>query len=455
MKLNFLWKFNFDNIMKFIVRGGKPLKGEIRLSGANNAATKMMVASLLSDEPCVLENFPDIGDTEITAELCREIGSVTEISGSELKIHTPEIKKSKAFHLSRRNRIPILALGPLLARVGEAEVPILGGDKLGPRPVNLHMKALKALGAKIEISPEGYRATAENGLHGAEIKFDFPSVGATESAILAAVMAKGKTVLRNAALEPELIDMVKMLQKMGAIIELGANRDFYIEGVPKLHGVSHRVLPDRNEAVSFACLAIAVNGEILVREAVQDHLITFLNTVRRLGAEYEVVPEGIRFRRPSFAKASKGKGNSLKPLRVETSVHPGFMTDWQQPLALVSTQADGVSEIHETIYEDRFGYAKDLNSLGARIEVSTECPADSKCHFDGKNFYHSAKIFGPTKLHGGKTAVRDLRSGIVNLIASLTAEGESEIDGIEEIDRGYEKIDERLTELGAEIRRSE
>ncbi|MDP3948400.1 MAG: UDP-N-acetylglucosamine 1-carboxyvinyltransferase [bacterium] len=430
---------------KFLVKGGKALKGEIRLSGAKNAATKMMVASLLTDEPCVIDNFPNIGDTEITAELCREIGSSTEISGSELKIHTPEIKKSKAFHLSRRNRIPILALGPLLNRVGEAEVPILGGDKLGPRPVNLHIKALEALGAKIEISDESYRATAENGLHGAEIKFDFPSVGATESAVLAAVMAKGKTILRNAALEPELIDMVKMLQKMGAIIELGANRDFYIEGVPKLHGVSHRVMPDRNEAVSFACLAIAVNGEILVREAVQDHLITFLNTVRRLGAEYEVVPEGIRFWR----------ANSLKPLRVETSVHPGFMTDWQQPLALVSTQAYGVSEIHETIYEDRFGYAKDLNSLGARIEISTECSADSKCHFDGKNFYHSAKIFGPTKLHGGKTTVRDLRSGIVNLIASLTAEGESEIDGIEEIDRGYEKIDERLAELGAEIKRSE
>lgn len=435
---------------KFLVNGGKTLKGEIRLTGAKNAATKMMVASLLTDEPCVIDNFPNIGDTEITAELCREIGSVTEISGSELKIHTPQIKKSKAFHLSRRNRIPILALGPLLNRVGEAEVPILGGDKLGPRPVNLHMKALEALGAKIEISSESYRATAKNGLRGAEIKFDFPSVGATESAILAAVMAKGKTILRNGALEPELIDLVKMLQKMGAIIELGANRDFYIEGVPKLHGVSHRVLPDRNEAVSFACLAIAVNGEILVREAVQDHLITFLNTVRRLGAEYEVVPEGIRFRR-----GNPPAGGHLKPLRVETSVHPGFMTDWQQPLALVLTQAEGISEIHETIYEDRFGYAKDLNSLGAKIEVSTECPVDSKCHFDGKNFYHSAKIFGPTKLHGGKTIVRDLRSGIVNLIASLTAEGESEIDGIEEIDRGYEKIDERMAELGAEIRRSE
>jgi len=430
---------------KFLIKGGKPLEGEIRLSGAKNAATKMMVASLLTDEPCVLENFPNIGDTEITGELCREIGSNIEISGSRLTIQTTEIKQSRAFQLSRRNRIPILALGPLLARAGEAEVPILGGDKLGPRPVNLHIKALEALGAKIEISSESYRATAPNGLHGAEIKFDFPSVGATENAILAAVMAKGKTILRNAALEPELIDMVKMLQKMGAIIELGANRDFYIEGVEKLHGVSHKILPDRNEAVSFACLAIAANGKILVREAIQDHLITFLNVVRRLGAEYEVVPEGIIFWR----------ANSLKPLRIETSVHPGFMTDWQQPLALVLTQANGTSEIHETIYEDRFGYAKDLVSLGAKIEVSTECLQDSKCHFDGKNFHHTAKVYGPTKLHGGKMAVRDLRSGMVNLIAALTAEGESEIDGIEEIDRGYEKIDERLKKLGASIERTD
>jgi len=429
----------------FIIKGGKPLEGEISLSGAKNAATKMMVASLLTDQPCVFENFPNIGDTEITGELCREIGSDIKISGSKLTIQTAEIKQNRAFHLSRRNRIPILALGPLLARVGEAEVPILGGDKLGPRPVNLHIKALESLGAKIEISSESYRATAPDGLHGAEIKFEFPSVGATENAMLAAVMAKGKTILRNAALEPEIMDLVKMLQKMGAIIELGANRDFYIEGVPKLRGVSHRILPDRNEAVSFACLAIATNGKILVREAVQDHLITFLNVVRRLGAEYEVVPEGIIFWR----------ANSLKPLRIETTVHPGFMTDWQQPLALVLTQADGVSEIHETIYEDRFSYAKDLISLGAKVEISTECPPDSKCHFEGKNFHHSAKVYGPTKLHGGKTTVRDLRSGMVNLIASLTAEGESEIDGIEEIDRGYQKIDERLMELGAEIKRVE
>ena len=449
---------------KFTVKGGKPLEGEIRLSGAKNAATKMMVASLLTSEPCVLDNFPDIGDTEITAELCRDIGSKIEIAGPRLTIETPEIKNNKVSHLSRRNRIPILALGPLLARVGEAEVPILGGDKLGPRPVDLHIKALEAMGAEIKISSESYLATAKNGLHGAEIEFYFPSVGATENAILAAVMAKGKTVLRNAALEPEVIDMVKMLQKMGAIIELGANRDFYIEGVARLYGVNHKILPDRNEAVSFACLAIATNGKILVREAIQDHLITFLNVVRRLGAEYKVVPDGILFWRPSSAKApadanapadkSAGKPNYLKPLDIETAVHPGFMTDWQQPLAVVLTQANGVSKIHETIYEDRFGYVKDLNSLGAKIEIFEDRPQNSPRKFNGAGSYHLAQITGPTKLRGNKMEVRDLRSGIVNVIAALVAEGESEIDGIEEIDRGYEKIDERLGKLGAQITRS-
>ena len=231
---------------------------------------------------------------------------------------------------------------------------------------------------------------------------------------------------------------------MGAIIELGANRDFHIEGVERLRGVRHKVLPDRIEAVSFACLAIATGGKILVREAVQDHLITFLTVVRRLGAEYEVVPEGIIFSRP----------NTLRPLRIETAVHPGFMTDWQQPLGVLLTQVDGESRIHETIYEDRFGYAEDLNRMGAEVKVRSVCPAESPCRFHGKNFAHVALLRGATPLHGARLTVRDLRSGIVNIIAALVAEGESTIEGVEEIDRGYEKIDERLRNLGAEIKRT-
>ena len=303
--------------MKFIVKGGKPLEGEISLAGAKNAASKMMIASLLTDEQCVLSNFPQIGETEIVAELCEAVGSVIQRSGSIATIHTPVIKTSKVETLSRRNRIPILALGPLLARTGEAEVPILGGDKIGPRPVDFHIEALRRLGAEIEELPSGYRARAPQGLRGTELTLPFPSVMTTENIVLAAVLASGRTVIHNAATEPEIIDLVKMLQNMGAIIELGSNREIVIDGVGKLHGVQHTILADRNEAVSFGCLAIATGGKIFVKGAVQEHLITFLNVVRRMGAEYNVIPEGIVFSR----------SNGLRPISLTTGTHPGFMTD--------------------------------------------------------------------------------------------------------------------------------
>jgi UDP-N-acetylglucosamine 1-carboxyvinyltransferase len=428
---------------KFIIKGGKPLYGEITLAGAKNAVSKMMVASLLTDEPCVLENFPAIGDVAIIVELLENIGSKIEIAGSTARIHTPEIKNSRVLELSRRNRIPILAIGPLLARTGEAEVPILGGDQIGPRAVDIHLKALAELGAQIEITKTSYHAWAKTGLHGAHIELRFPSVGATENAILSAVLAKGKTTIMNAALEPEIMNLIMMLQKMGAIIELAPPRTITIEGVAKLHGVTHRIIPDRNEAISFACLALGTKGKILVKGAIQEHLITFLNVVRRIGAEYEVTDDGIAF-------SCEGP---LKPISIMTDTHPGFMTDWQQPLAAVLTQAEGKSMIHETIYEDRFGYMKDLQTMGANIKVSADCPEGEPCRFAGKGFMHVATIEGPTKILSAQLQVRDLRSGMLDVITALMANGVSEVDGVHEIDRGYEHIDERLRNLGAEIRR--
>lgn len=380
---------------------------------------------------------------EIITELLKTIGSEIEIAGTTARIVTPTIKNSRVLQLTRRNRIPILALGPLLVRAGEAEVPVLGGDKIGARPVDIHLEALAKLGAQLAINKDSYRAWAKNGLHGAEIELRFPSVGATENVILAAVLAKGKTIIKNAALEPELIDLVKMLQKMGAIIELSPPRTITIEGVKRLHGVTHAILPDRNEAISFACLAIATNGRILVKDARQDDLITFLNTVRRMGAEYEVTSDGIAFWRP----------NSLKALHVTTASHPGFMTDWQQPLCVLLTQAEGKSGIHETIYEERFAYAHDLNEMGAKIRISTDCPEGEQCRFAGKGFYHYAAIEGPTPLRSINCTVRDLRSGMVDILAALVADGVSEIEGVDEIDRGYEYIDSRLRQLGADIKR--
>ncbi len=429
--------------MKFIIQGGKKLEGVITLAGAKNAANKMMIASLLTEEPCVLENFPRIGETEIVSELCRSVGSRLDLQGSTLTIATPTIINCRVLSLSRRNRIPILALGPLLARSGEAEVPFLGGDQVGPRPVDLHLLALRALGAEIEVGVASYKAIVRNGFHGASISFRYPSVGATENALLSSVLAKGRTVITNAATEPEVMELIKMLQKMGAIISVGLNRVIEVEGVKKLRGVRHRIVPDRNEAVSFGCLAIATGGRVLVREAVQDHLVSFLDALRKIGGGYEIKKEGIEFFRL----------DSLSGLTIETDTYPGFMTDWQQPFAVLLTQAEGISRIHETVYEDRFGYTNDLNLMGADITVSVKCLGGLPCRFSNGHYLHSAEIKGPRVLRGTNLKVRDLRSGIAHLIAAFSARGESVIQGVEEIDRGYERIDERLRVLGAEIAR--
>lgn len=430
--------------MKLLIRGGKPLVGEISLQGAKNATSKMMVASLLTDEECVFANVPEIGEVDLVAELCAGLGAKISRNGKTLRLQTKTIKNLGSPHTqSRKNRIPILTMGPLLARCGEAEVPLLGGDKIGPRPVDLHLEALSRMGAKIEIGETSYKAKAPNGLSGTKIIFPYPSVGATENVILAAVLAKGRTVIQNAATEPEIIDLIKFLQNMGAIIELGAHRTIYIDGVKKMRGAAHTILSDRNEAASFASLALATAGDIFVRGANQGHMITFLNAVRRVGGEYRVSTDGIRFSAP--------KG--LKAIEIETDTHPGFMTDWQQPFVVALTQASGDSVLHETVYEDRFGYSEDLNAMGANIKVFNECVGELNCRFKGESYMHSARISGPTKLKGKELTVRDLRSGIAHIIAALSAEGDSVINGIEEIDRGYENIDKRLATLGADIRR--
>lgn len=427
---------------KLVIKGGRPLKGKVRVKGAKNAIGKMMMASLLTDEEVVLTNVPANQETDIAIEIVRSIGSEVTRDGDTVRVITPSIKNYRVVELTRRNRIPILALGPLLARSGEGEVPMVGGDKIGPRPVDFHIASLQKLGAEVEIRGSSIVAKT-TGLKGATIALPYPSVGATENTLLAAVLAKGRTVIQGAATEPEIIDLVKMLQKMGAIIELGADREIYIEGVTKLHGVDHALLPDRIEAASFAVMAIATDGDIMVEGAEQEHLITFLNVIRRLGGEYEVTPHGIRF----FRKGT------LKAIHVETDTHPGFATDWQQPLAVLLTQAKGNSIIHETVYEDRFGYTEDLARMGADIEVVSKCLGDVPCRFQGKMYNHSAIIHGPTPLHGETLEMRDIRAGMAHVIAALIAEGTSEITGVEHIDRGYENIDGRIRDLGADIER--
>lgn len=421
--------------------GGRPLAGRVRLAGTKNSINKVLIASLLTPEPVIFENVPAIGETDIVVELCRAIGSRVTRTGSRLTIETPEIANPRVKELSRKNRIPILAIGPLLVRAGVAEVPTVEGDKIGPRPVDFHLAILEKLGATVEVG-ETIRARA-NGLHGNAIVLPYPSVGATETAILSAVCAGGLTHIANAATEPEILDLIKLLQKMGAIIEIGTNRSITIEGVPALHGAEHRIMPDRIEAASFAVMALATGGDVLAEEAIQEHLITFLNAVRRIGGDYEIRQDGIRFFRRG----------PLKPAHIETDTHPGFMTDWQQPFSVLMTQAQGESIIHETVYEDRFNYTEDLRRMGADITVVTDCLGSLPCRFRARRYNHTALIRGATPLRGTEIAMRDIRAGMAHIIAALIAEGETTILGLDQIDRGYERIDERIRELGGDIQR--
>ncbi len=428
---------------QFIIQGGYPLKGKIRLSGTKNAATKMMVASLLTDEEVILKNCPDLGDVQITAELCEAIGGTVKRENDTLKIKTPKITNHLVKELSRKNRIPILALSPLLHRFGKAEVPIVGGDQIGPRPVNFHLNALKQMGAKIEETETAYKAEA-NGLKGINIKLPYPSVGATENIILAGVLANGKTTISNAAVEPEIVDIIKMLQKMGAKIELNAvNRKININGVEKLHGVTHYILSDRNEAVSFAVMALATDGDIFIEQAPRENLAAFLHIIQKINGGFKIEDNGIRFFR-------KGE---LKPVKIETDTHPGFMTDWQQPIVVLLTQDDGTSIVHETVYEDRFGYAEELRKMGANITISLECLGEKPCRFAKNGHPHSATIKGPTPLRGAEMEIENIRAGCAHIIAALIANGESKIGGVEHLDRGYENFEDKLLDLGAKIKR--
>lgn len=424
------------------ITGPQRVEGEVVISGAKNAASKMMVASLLTSEEVVLHNFPRIDEIDIVRELVERVGAKVETREHSLVLHTPEIATEEVLGLSRANRISVLALPALLHRKGRAVMPIVGGDRIGPRPVNYHLDALKAMGAEIDESGKAFVASAPNGLRGTHVKLPYPSVGATENILLAGVLAKGRTVIENAALEPEILDLVMMLQNMGAIIELGTGRVIAIDGVERLRGCSHAILPDRMEAASYACMALATKGRIFCRHARQEHMITFLNAVRRIGADYEVLENGIVFFVP--------EGATLRGIDLETDTHPGFMTDWQQPFTLLLTQCEGTSVVHETVYEDRFGYTRELNRLGANITVFDKCLGELPCRFRTHRHPHSAIVQGPTPLKAGREPVDifDIRAGITLVIAALCAQGTTHLTGLEHLDRGYENLLGKLQGLG-------
>jgi len=428
------------------ITGGKPLNGTVELAGAKNASSKMLLASLLTKESVTIDNLPRHAEIQIAEDLLKGVGAkVNWVEEHTASVDASEIVSPTVTEQSRKNRLSVLTLAPLLHRVGEAFVPVVGGDKIGPRPVNFHLDALKQMGARVEETTGGYQASINGRLKGTLIELPYPSVGATETVILAGVLANGRTVIKNAAIEPEIMELVKMLQKMGAIIEVGVNRQFEIIGVDELHGCQVRVMPDRNEAVSYACMALGTRGEIFVKGAVHDHLINFLNAVRKIGGTYEIRPDGILFKTI----------NGLNGIELETDTHPGFMTDWQQPFTVVLTQAHGTSVVHETVYEERFGYTETLKKMGADITLFPNCLGEIQCRFKGMNYKHSAVIKGPSSLQAAEIVVPDIRAGLAFVIAALVAEGESVLTGIEHLDRGYERLEEKLRGLGVDIRRVE
>ena len=406
----------------------------------------MLIASLLTEESVVLNNVPRQHETQITQDLLETVGAKLEWqTQNSVRITTPHIHSTNVTSLSRKNRLSILAIAPLLHRSHEAFVPRVGGDAIGPRPVNFHIEILSKMGAQITETENGYQAIAKNRLKGTLIELAYPSVGATETAILAGVLAEGRTTIRNAAGEPEVKQLIMLLQNMGAIIQINSGRWIEIYGVEKLRGTVATVMNDRIEAASYAAMAIGTRGEIFVRGAEHEHMMTFLNAVRRIGGEYVVKQDGILFRgtRP------------LKGLELETDTHPGFMTDWQQPFVTVLTQAEGTSVVHETVYEERFGYTESLKKMGADITLFSNCLGETECRFKGQNYKHSAVINGPKKLIACDVEVPDIRAGLAFVVAALVAEGTSTLSGIEHLDRGYENLEEKLRGVGADIQRIE
>jgi UDP-N-acetylglucosamine 1-carboxyvinyltransferase len=438
------------------IKGGIPLKGHIKASGAKNAVTKMLVASLLSDKRCVFHNVPNIGDVDVTVALCREIGSEISWNKEEgtLEIITKELKTSYIpQRFSGSNRIPILMIGALLGRTDEdIIVPTVGGCPIGKRSLDFHIDALEKLGATIEyreMKKEGaYFAQAHNGLKGAVITLAYPSVGATENTILAAVTARGTTIIKNAAIEPEIVDLILFLQKLGAIITMDVDRTIRIQGTRRFYEVEHSVIPDRIVAASFAMAAISTKGRVFVEDAQHLNMVTFLNKLREVGGGFEVKKNGIEF----FYDGPLQGG-----VHLETDVHPGFMTDWQQPFVVLLTQASGSSIVHETVYENRFGYTESLVEMGADISLFKQCLGDlggcKKCRFASHSFNHSLVVKGPTPLVGKKTSIPDLRAGFAYVMAALIAKDTSTISGLNFLDRGYEGLVEKLVSLGADVSR--
>ncbi|HLI55147.1 MAG TPA: UDP-N-acetylglucosamine 1-carboxyvinyltransferase [Acidimicrobiales bacterium] len=425
----------------WLIEPSGPLRGEVTVRGSKNAVTKHMVAALLGDGPSTISNVPEVGDVDITEAILTAVGATVVREGDSITVVPAEqVSPIVPLSFSGLNRIPVLLLGPLLHLAGEAFVPRVGGDQLGGRPVDFHVDLLRALGAEVEVSSDGISARCKR-LTGAIVELPYPSVGATESALLSGALADGKTVIRNAATEPEVMELALFLQRMGARIELRPDRRIVVEGVPRLHGARTRLSGDRNEAFSYLVAGLLTGGEVRVVGCQQDRLVTAITTLVRMGAEVTVDEVAMS------ASAPEG----LRAAAVQTDVHPGFMTDWQTPIMVLFTQAEGMSVLHETVYEDRFVYVPALQKMGGEIELFATCLGGPACRFHDTSYVHSAVVRGRSRLRGAEVEIPDVRAGFSSVIAAAAAEGPSVLSGVHHLERGYHRPAEQLRSLGLSL----
>ena len=421
---------------KIVIEGGKRLSGAIPVSGAKNAALTLLPCALLTDEPLTLRNLPRLADIDGFQHLMNQFGISTAIAGSRpedfgrvMTLQATRITSTVApYDLVRKMRASILVLGPMLARMGEATVSLPGGCAIGNRPIDLHLKALEALGAQIELAAGYVKAIApDGGLPGGRFSFPVVSVGATENALMAAVLCNGKSTLHNAAREPEIVDLCNLLVAMGAKIEGIGTSDLTIHGVPRLYGATYMVMPDRIEAGSYACAAAITGGEVTLKGARIEDMEATVQALRDAGVIVEPRADGLYV-------AADGK---LRPVTISTAPFPGFATDMQAQLMALLCKAEGSSVLTETIFENRYMHVPELNRMGARIETKGR----------------TAIVHGVERLHGAEVMATDLRASMSLVIAGLAAEGETRVHRLYHLDRGYERLEEKLALLGAQIER--
>ena len=418
---------------KYIVKQSGPLKGEVHISGAKNAVLPLMAAALLSDDVCIIDAVPCLRDVSLMKEILSSLGSdIEEIGENTISIHTEDIYSTEVEKdLVSKMRASILVMGPLLARKGRVRIPLPGGCAIGARPIELHLKGFEILGAVISADENGDYVEAVaggQGLIGDQIYLDFPSVGATENIMMAAVLAEGTTYIENAAEEPEIVDLANFLNKMGAKIKGAGTDTIRIEGVKKLHGAKHTVIPDRIEAGTFMLAAAITKGAVHVCNVEPDHLKPIIAKLRECGVRIEVGDEDI------IVRGDLGPQISTD---IKTLPYPGFPTDIQSPFMAYLTTVDGTSTVIETVFENRFMHVSQLGKMGASIETAG----------------NRASIKGNTKLRGCSVIATDLRAGAAMVLAGLVAEGQTEISEIYHIERGYEKFIEKFAELGADIKK--